>query len=219
MFWLLYLAHFLGDYPLQPSWLVEAKRNWRGLLLHVSVHLIVMLAVVGSLRILIWPYLLTLAAFHFIIDVLKNLFFKYRPQWIVGPHLLDQFLHLLSILLVTRWIQSAVPENLLPEHHIWPVYAIGYLLGTYVWFITERIISYADPAYQRKVADHLWSRMITRALLVSLFLSGWQFLAAAVPLIAVTVQIPYVDGSNGRRALMTDLCVALGVTLFIRLAT
>lgn len=219
MFWLLYLAHFLGDYPLQPGWLVEAKRNWRGLVLHVSIHLAVMLFIVGPVRRFIWLYLLLLAGLHFAIDVLKNLFFRYRPKWVVGPHVLDQFLHLLSILLIAGWIQRIVPQTWLPGYQVWPIYAMGYLLATYVWFITERVVSYADQAYQRELTAHLWSRMITRALLVTLFLLAWRFLAAAIPLIATTVQIPYVGGSYGRRALVTDLCVAVAATLFIRLAT
>lgn len=219
MFWLLYLAHFLGDYPLQPGWLVEAKRNWPGLTLHVSIHLATMLVLVGSIRRLVWPYLLLLAALHFVIDVLKNLFFKYRPQWVAGPHLFDQFLHLLSILLVASLIQRAVPENLLPENQVWPVYAIGYLVATYVWFITERVLSYGDEGYQREVIAQLWPRMITRAVLVTVFLLGGQFLLAAVPAAAATVQIPYVSGTYGRRALVTDLCVALVMMLFIQLAT
>ena len=218
MFWLLYLAHFLGDYPLQPSWLVEAKRNWRGLIVHVCIHLAIMLFVAGQVRRFIWLYLVALAGLHFAIDVLKNLFFIYRPRWVVGPHLFDQFLHLLSILLIAGWIQRAVPETLLPEYRVWPIYVIGYLLATYVWFITERVVSYADQAYQREMTAHLWSRMITRAVLVTVFLSGWRYLAA-VPLGAATVRIPYVSGSYGRRALTTDLCVALVITLFIQLAT
>lgn len=219
MFWLLYLAHFLGDYLLQPGWLVVAKREWPGLTLHVSLHLATMLVLVGSIRRLIWPYLLLLAALHFAIDVLKNLFFKYRPQWVVGPHLFDQFLHLLSILLVTNLIQGAVPENLLPENQVWPVYAIGYLVATYVWFITERILSYGDEAYQREVIVQLWPRIITRAVLLTVFLLGWRFLLAAVPVAVATVQIPYLSGTYGRRALVTDLCVALVITLFVQLAT
>lgn len=219
IFWLLYLAHFLGDYPLQPGWLVKAKRNWRGLLLHVCIHLAAMLLVVGPVRRLIWPYLLLLAGSHFAIDMLKNLFFKYRPQWVIGPHLFDQFLHLLSILLIANWIQGAVPETLLPERHVWPIYVVGYLLATYVWFITERIVSYADPAYQREVTAYPWSRMITRAALVTLFLLGWQFLPAAIVPAAATIQIPYAGGRYGRRALVTDLCVALTVALLIGLVT
>lgn len=219
IFWLFYLAHFLADYPLQPGWLVEAKRNWRGLLVHVSIHLATTLFIVGSVRRFIWPYLLLLAGFHFAIDVIKNLFFIYRPNWIIGPHLLDQFLHLLSIIFIANRAQGIIPEAWLPDYHVWPIYAIGYLLATYVWFITERIISYAAPAYQREISTYLWSRMITRALFVTLFLLAWQFLVLAAPLIATTVHFPYAGGSYGRRALITDLCVAFVVALFIRLTT
>ena len=51
MFWPLFLAHLLADYPLQSDWMVQAKKTWPGLATHVAVHLATVLIVLnGFLR-------------------------------------------------------------------------------------------------------------------------------------------------------------------------
>ena len=79
VFWMLMLAHLVGDYPLQPDWMVQAKRTWRGLTLHVGVHLAMLLILAGTGRSAFWPFLLALAAMHFAIDF-----------QLAGRHCIDQ---------------------------------------------------------------------------------------------------------------------------------
>ncbi len=50
MFWNLFLAHLLGDYPLQPMWLVRSKSQIWGLVLHGSIHLLTLLLLAGPFR-------------------------------------------------------------------------------------------------------------------------------------------------------------------------
>ncbi len=141
MFWILFLAHLIADYPLQTDWMVRAKRTWSGLTLHVTIHFVTMLVLVWPATRFIWPQLLALAGLHFAIDAFKNYLATHKPGWVVGPYFFDQFLHLVSIWMVATWIMSSPPpvSPLLPVS--WAILSIGYLLATYVWYITERVTS------------------------------------------------------------------------------
>ena len=48
LFWYLYLAHLLADYPLQTDGLMRVKDRWWGRGLHVGVHLAVVPVGVGQ---------------------------------------------------------------------------------------------------------------------------------------------------------------------------
>ena len=211
MFWFLYLAHFIGDYPLQPMWLVQAKRRWPGLLLHVAIHLAVLLVIAGSWRGHLWPYLLALAGMPFAIDAFKNWLERVRPQWRASAYLFDQLLHLLSIILVTAWIKRSQEMAIEPEAERWAMLTWGYLLATYVWFISERLIVRPETPYGRTVMDEQWPRMVMRGLLLTTLL----LLAGARPSVAVLASVglalPYQSRSFRWRGIITDLAVALTV--------
>lgn len=216
MFWTLYLAHLIGDYPLQTDWMVQAKRTWWGLTFHVSVHLAVMLVLVGPLRTSIWPYLLVLTIAHAKIDAWKNLLLKWRSHWITWPYILDQILHLATVLLVAAWIERTLPAGQRPSDLPWMVYAVAYVLATQVWYITERLLTYKNIAYQLEVVRQSWTRMAARALLLTTLVGGWQLLLL-VPLAATADHLPYLTGTYRRRALLTDLIVVLTVMILLQI--
>jgi len=214
MFWILFLAHLLADYPMQTDWMVRAKRTWSGLSLHVGIHFVVLLLLVWPATRLVWPQLLALAGLHFAIDSFKNFLARRRPGWVVGPYLFDQVLHLTSIWLVAAWIGSGDPaaHSFLAEN--WAIYAIGYLLATYVWFITERILVHGNRVYGESVQATGWSRMILRGGLLTLgVLLFGQANRAAAGMILPTLSTP-----SGRRGWATDVVVVAVVVLFVRLA-
>ena len=213
MFWNLFLAHLLGDYPLQPMWLVRSKSQMWGLVLHGSIHLLTMLLLVGSARTVIWPQLLALATFHFFLDVLKYRLGGARPEWIVAPYFIDQAIHLVSIIVVAAWIDGLVPVVASPMDSTFLIYASGYLLATHVLFVTEKTISHADPGYNDEVEDTLWPRMIARAAFLTIPLA-----LAPVGAAAAALQLPYYKDSYWRRALITDIIVAVVIAVFIGLA-
>jgi hypothetical protein len=228
VFWLLILSHFIADFPLQPGWLVRNKTKLWGLALHVSIHLAVMLILIGESRwVLAWPYLAAIAVTHFFIDAGKNLVWRWRPQWVAGPYLVDQFLHLLTIALVATWITRSLPASQLPAGSPWVVYAIGFLLATYVWYITEFVIFSYNESYHNEVVRTIWSRMLTRAIFLSVFIiflswvtprldisyAGMLFLPASVSLF-----LPYSADCYWKRALITDLAVSLACSFLIVLA-
>ena len=217
VFWLLLLAHLVGDYPLQPDWMVQAKKTWPGLTLHVGVHLALLLLLAGTGRPVLWPFLIALAAMHFAIDAFKNWFGRVRPELISGSYIFDQFLHLISLLVVTVWINTALPPDAIPHYGSWMIYASGFLAATYAWYITERILVRLQAGYLAEVNKQRWTRMAARGLWLALFLLIGRALGLHSAMAAVTVPLPYLSGRYRGRALATDTAVAL-VTAIVVLA-
>jgi len=98
----LFLAHLLGDFLLQPDAWVLAKENkkiraWQ-LYIHVLIHGILVLLLVGNLA--FWPWALLLCGLHLFIDGLKISFQNEERKRIL--FFLDQLAHLFSIILI--WV-------------------------------------------------------------------------------------------------------------------
>ena len=214
MFWNLFLAHLLGDYPLQPMWLVRSKSQMWGLALHGSIHLMTLLLLVGSFRSEIWPQILALAIFHFFVDVVKYRTTEGRPEWTVSSYFIDQLVHILSIIVVAAWINTIVPEAGAAFNSALLIYISGYILVTHVWFVTEKTISHGATDYNDEVQLTLWPRMISRATFLTVLLAVGAFGIG----IAAAVQLPYSRDTHWRRALITDLVVVVVGVLFISLA-
>jgi len=219
VFLYLLFAHFISDYPLQTDWVVRNKMRLEILLLHVGTHFVVMLAVVAPHSLRLLPYLAALTAIHFCIDVWKNWMYKVRPQWVVWPYIVDQIFHWISIGLVAAWIGRSAPglAPYLPPQVA--LFALGYLLATYVWFVSERIFAHADADYRKEVACQLWRRMAARAAWLSLFLlllgPLFEPLSSGAPA-ALVLPLPYSRGKYRWRALLTDVGVALVVALLVQ---
>lgn len=216
MFWTLFLAHLGGDYPLQTDSLARAKRHWKGLVVHVAVHLLLLFLLVGTARRLVWPQLLALGAAHLAIDAFKNVSATRWPRRVVAAYVLDQGLHIASLLGVAGWMQR---EWALTLDRPWMIYASGYLLATYVWLITERVLARANhPAFEQPRSEQ-WQRMGMRALALTLYLmAGRAFLVAAAVGLAKGIgwlPLPYSRWPHGRRALLIDLLVPLLITALV----
>ncbi|NIM96480.1 MAG: DUF3307 domain-containing protein [Anaerolineales bacterium] len=216
MFWRLLLAHLLGDYPLQPDRMVANKQSVWVQALHIAIHFTLMFALVGPVRSEVWPQLLLLASIHLFLDRAKTALTKRWKEHAVLQYFVDQALHVISIFAVTIWIEGTVDPSLLPQDSTWAVYASGYLVVTYVWFITERVIAVENSTYLRELDEQFWSRMISRALMLTLILivgSGFEIAA-----LGLVLPIPYVSGTYRRRALVTDLLVAFVTALVVLVA-
>jgi hypothetical protein len=213
MVWQLLLAHFLADYPLQPRWLLAAKQRLWGLLLHVTIHFLTALLLVGDVRWKLLPPLVSLALVHFVIDLTKYRLAVTRPAWVRLPYFIDQALHLLTILGAARWIAAALAPAGAPAAEPWMIYLLGYLLATHVWFVTERMLTWHDKAYQQILETSLFPRMLSRALMLSAL-----FLLGVGPQVAAVAWLPYRRESRGTRALLTDLAVAAAVAVLAKWA-
>ena len=214
MFWNLFLAHLLGDYPLQPMWLVRSKSQFWGLLLHGGIHLLTLLLLVGPFRTEVWPQILALAIFHFLVDVAKYRLTDGRPEWTTSSYFIDQAVHLVSIVVVAAWIDSIVPEAGAAFNTVLLITISGYLLVTHVWFVTEKTFTHSDTGYNREVQSTLWPRMFARGAFLTVPLMAGTFWLV----IAAALQLPYFKDAYWRRALITDLVVTVAVAVIVGLA-
>jgi len=209
------LAHLVADYPLQPDSLVAAKKHLPGLSIHIAIHWVMMTLLTWPVRAILWPFVLTIALMHFGIDYFKVFLGRKRPQWVIGPYLLDQPLHWISLILVGIWMAQTTSLPVWDVLAPWWVYSIGLLISTYIWFVTERVLDYRDKDLQARVKESMWPRMGVRLLL-------YLLLVAAQPLTLLLVLpalgfIAYLYGRYHypRRWLIIDLGVALAGALMV----
>lgn len=195
-------------------WLVRSKSKMWGLLLHGGIHFLTLLLLVGPYRSEIWPQVLTLAIFHFLVDVAKYRLTDGRPEWTTSSYFIDQGVHLISIVVVAVWIDTIVPDAAAAFNTPLLITVSGFLLVTHVWFVTEKTFSHSDRDYNQEVQQTLWPRMFARGAFLAVLLaigSTWFVIAAAL-------QLPYVKDTYWRRALITDAIVAVAVAALVGLA-
>ncbi|WP_374432537.1 DUF3307 domain-containing protein [Tabrizicola sp.] len=125
----LLFAHTLADFVLQSDWMVASKRNPLALGLHGLIVGATAVAATGTVH----PALLALALVHVGIDVGKLIL---TSQWKgsagFGPFMIDQALHLVSLVALTLWLPDLWANGL------WAPGAIttgddGGILGTGFW--------------------------------------------------------------------------------------
>lgn len=191
------------------------KTHFGVLFLHVTIHFFVSLVFVILIAREIWPFLLLLALIHFLIDSGKNYLNEKRPNWVVGPYFFEQILHISSIyfIAVLLEIYSGIPPFALEP--VWLIIFTAYLFVTYIWYISERIIAYKDAAYFQQVVDKEWSRMLTRALFLTLSLVALINLSSINVFMMGFIKFPYRKKIFGIRSLLTDLAISLGGSFFI----
>lgn len=214
MFWYLFSAHLLADFPLQPSWIVLNKNRLSILSLHVTIHFLVGLVLISLVNISVWPYVTLLVIIHFMIDFGKNYINKIKPNWIIGPYLIDQLIHIISIIFVSILIEVRTGLAPFAPDPMWLILLNAYLLITYVWYISERIISFKQPVYFNQVVEKAWSRMLARAVISSLIIFSWTNITSSNLMFAGLLSFPYDIKSSGLRALVTDLIVSIGGAVF-----
>jgi hypothetical protein len=215
VFWNFLLAHFLADYPLQNSWMVANKNRLSALMLHAGIHFAVLLVVISPAWLELWPFCFMLAAIHFLIDYGKIALSTTKPDWVTLPYLVDQCLHYLSLAAVAWWIGQTRGSITLFLDPVIAILVTGYLLATYVWAISEKVLTTSQPEYRQELASGFWPRIAARALLLTGLLG---FLYPGLPGKAWSIQgaaLPYLSGNYARRALFTDLLVTAGAWLFI----
>ena len=218
MFWTILLCHFIADYPLQTDGMVVAKKTLTGLVMHVSIHLITMIAVLcGILNLPATAgtsLALAVSLFHFAIDFWKNVLFRLKPDWIIFSYVQDQILHILSILLVTFIWQEYSGNNMFSIENKTLLFATGLVLVTNTWFITERVLSYQHPDYQQWVIAKMWPRMMLRAMFYSLAIFGFNLAGLAVLIGAFIVAWNDLEPKKRIRNLAIDCS---GVVVFMAL--
>ena len=137
----LIIAHFIGDFLLQPKGWVEEKELKKAkspkLYLHVFIHGLLVLILLWSLD--YWLLALLLMASHGIIDAIKLYAQKENKNKTSAWFLIDQALHLISILM--WWMVFFKPElhvaSWIEDPSVW-IYAAALLFITAVSGIVIR---------------------------------------------------------------------------------
>lgn len=127
----LFLAHFIGDFVLQPKkWVddkFQNKINSPKIYLHILIHCALMFILLWDLS--LWKLVLSLTFLHLVIDVIKIYFHNenHCTKWFF----IDQFLHFISILVVF-YIFIKPDWNLIEniDDRFW-------ILTTFIIFITS----------------------------------------------------------------------------------
>jgi hypothetical protein len=213
MFWILFLAHLLGDYPFQPNWLVANKRHTWALLLHGAIHFMFVFVLVGQSRLQLLPQLLVLAVAHIIIDATKTSLSTKQSLSMQSSYLLDQAIHLVLLALTALWIEGSITPASDTNTWGWAVILSGYVFVTYAWGTTERLLTENLPQYNEEVIAQMSTRMIARAAFLTLALFLLQRPSSLALLAAIN--IPYLSGNYRRRALVTDLMVTLATVAIV----
>ena len=216
MFWIIIFCHLVADYPLQSNAMVKAKKTLSGLFMHVFVHFLTMMVMlcailnydINSSLILA----VSISLFHFVIDHWKNTLSRLKPKWIIFTYIQDQILHILSILLVISLWQPSVNPSFLNNSYSFFVYASGFLLSSYCWFITEYVLSYKHSDYQQWVVDTMWPRMMSRSIFYGLVLVGFNYWL--IPVIAGAIIVVWYDLDKNIRY-QTIAMDGIGVSILI----
>jgi hypothetical protein len=175
--------------------------------------LVVMVGILQMNLTLVFPAILGLTGFHFAIDTWKNKLSTMRPNWVIFAYLQDQVLHLISIVLITCWLNAKMVEiSALSELLVIIIPALSVLLATYVWFVTERVMVYKNTEYQQWVNTQFWPRMVGRTLLLGAWFIGnqWALLVIIVGLIHHWLDLA---GKFHLRGILIDVSVVLFIVI------
>ena len=176
----LLIAHLFADFPLQTNTLARLKEKyWRGVFLHVLVHIVVMALLIDQPA-QYWPLLLGIGGVHFIIDAIKLL---YPGAKGIAYFLLDQALHGSTLWLAAYWAAQSwqpAPVGILPDAWLLPVLvgatipALMVLLWLWVNTINQE---YASRFY---LFDWAKYQLLAVEQSIGLFLFAFVFLQPAL---------------------------------------
>lgn len=171
----LLLAHFVGDFVLQPdSWVKEKKEQKAKspkLYLHILVHIGLMLLLVWDLRLLV-PVLI-IGALHLLIDIWK--LYVTKARWQMPAFMLDQLLHLLVIVVIGAGVaepQLNISLGAYQDHIL--LFALCLLMLTVVASkVIEVFISRWSPDTEDRDEDSLVGAGSYIGMLERLFVFGF----------------------------------------------
>ncbi len=144
MLYLFLFAHLVADFVLQPYWLVLRKRRLDGLLIHCGIVLLCMLALplFEPATLAMIPAMVLITVVHFGADWSKVHYGHNIPGPPIGPFLLDQVIHISTIMVVLSlalppalvWHLNASPLALLALYgSAYVVAAFATPIGVMIW--------------------------------------------------------------------------------------
>ncbi len=104
----LYLGHLIGDFVLQPGWLVVAKRRGiRGLLIHTAIIGACTAAILYADLASLWNIVLLAMAAHLGIEVITIRMRGFERLSGLSVFLIDQAMHIISLVILV-WVATPV---------------------------------------------------------------------------------------------------------------
>lgn len=219
----LLLAHFLGDFVFQPKpWVEERfRKKWRAprFYLHLLVHGLLILLLFWDLS--IWRLVLAVVGVHGSIDLLKAYRVKKKTEekWFF----LDQFLHILSLVLLWAWWEGHLQWPLIEElpARIW-LYVLALVFLTRVSdLIIQKVMArwtdqLKDPSEDSLQRAGQYIGMLERLFVFTFIIFGnWQAIGF---LIAAKSVFRFGNLQDARDRKLTEY-ILIGTLLSFGLAT
>ncbi len=184
LFWRLLLAHVIADFPLQPDYLIAAKRKAGGLIIHAALFGVA--AVIVCRQYLGRYYELPIALagltlFHGLLDWAKSAVTKKMGKDTLSLFIADQMLHIGSLLLVA-WILRFRPVVFAPAYlpitlGVLAVWTVPIVLKLGIAEFSGRSIK---PHTAMGASKNKLGMLERLGLFVAGLAQGWFFFAALV---------------------------------------
>lgn len=120
-FYLLLLAHVVGDFPLQNDAIFRLKKkSMMGVVVHVAVFAAVALIILSPFlsQSVVWATILLLSVTHLLLDHLKVKMTRLPAGDRFRHFLADQALHIFFIGLAAYWLTQTVPDAVMPGLYV-----------------------------------------------------------------------------------------------------
>jgi hypothetical protein len=228
------LGHVVGDFVLQPYWLVLAKRKgWVGLLIHVGVVTFVTAILVWRVIPDWWVWIIVLFVGHLFIDQFRTFVFTDNTR---GKGLLllflDQLAHLLLIMIIAWAATGWTPDTLTllldpsaPNQYRMMAYLIGLAILISMAPVLEAEITVAVWAAEGKevtqtvridTEDRVLGAL-ERIIAVALLLTGYGLLAPLVFIPRLALMIYQGQAREDRTAVTTKVITSFGSAFIVAL--
>lgn len=147
----LFLAHLIGDFILQPSFLLKKKKQIFWMVIHCLIHGVLAYVLLANWK--EWRIPIIVIISHFIIDFIK---YRLNKEGLV-LFLVDQLLHLTVIFLLVNFI--LIPESILPAwSSILPVGVIPIIVYISAFILIAPVggimIGLFVQPFQKQIKDH-----------------------------------------------------------------
>jgi hypothetical protein len=228
----LILGHMVGDFVLQPYWLVLAKRRgWPGLLIHVGIVTFITAVLCWNVIPLWWVWIIVLFLGHLFIDQFRTFVFTDNSK---GKGLLllilDQIAHFVLISLLswaaTSWTFSdlyvLLTTDALNQYRMM-AYLIGLATVIGVAPVLEAEVAVAVLATQgteikQTVAIDSMDRFLggaERTLATLLILTGFGLFAPLVFLPRLALMISQGQASSNRTTMITKVVTSFVTAIVV----
>ncbi|MBE7470801.1 MAG: hypothetical protein DPW09_15330 [Anaerolineae bacterium] len=230
----LMLGHMIGDFVLQPYWLVLAKRKgWPGLIIHVGIVTFITAILAWNTLPIWWVWMIVLFLGHLFIDQFRTFVFTDNSK---GKGLLllilDQIAHLILIILIawaaTGWtpadLQLLWTPTALNQYRLM-AYLIGLATVIGVAPVLEAEVSVAVLATQgteikQTVAINTLDRVLgglERTIATLLLLLGYGLFTPLVFLPRLALMIYQGQAMTNRTTMITKVVTSFATAIIVGL--